>query len=145
MNPTQTPAENKADLDKIARDSHDELARFHGVWPFDLFPDEIIINRTNVTIVRHYFFFVSEKMICHFEDLVNSHVNVGPFFGSIAIFSKYFTDGEEDLHWFSRTNAEKVHAILQGLLIVKKEGVDISNVPKEEIIPKLYAISIMRV
>lgn len=79
-------------------------------------------------------------MICHFDDLVNSHVNVGPFFGSLSIFSKYFTDGEEQVHWFSRRNAEKIHAILQGLLIAKKEGVDLKSLSKEELIPKLYQI-----
>lgn len=140
QSPKQSHEENKADLDRIAFDSHDELAKFRGVWPFDFFPDEVIINRTNITIIRHYFFFVSQKIICHFDDLVNAHVNAGPFFGSLSIYSKYFTDGQEDIKWFSRNSAERIHAILQGLLIARKEGVDIKTMSKEEIIPKLYQI-----
>ena len=137
---TQTPHEDKIDLDEIARESHEELARFKAVWPFDLFPDEIIINKSNVTIIRHFFFFVEEKIICHFDDLINTHLNIGPFFGSIGILSKYFTDGREDVQWFSRRDAERLHAILQGLLIARKEGVSLRQLPKETIIEKLYAI-----
>lgn len=136
----KAPEEQQADLDRIAIDSQEELARFRGVFPFDLFPDEIIINKTNITVIRHYFFFVSQKLICHFDDLVNSHVNVGPFFSSISIISKYFTDGQEDVKWLSRQDGEKVHAVLQGLLLSRKEGVDLKRLPKEEIIDKLIAI-----
>lgn len=140
MKENPSPEAKKADLDRIAADSHDELATFRTVFPFDLFPDEIIINRTNITLIHNYFFFVSQKLICHFDDLVNSHVHLGPFFGSLQIISKYFTDGEEDIKWLSRKNAETIHAILQGLLIAKKEKVDLKGLPREEIISRLYQI-----
>lgn len=127
-------------LDSIVEESNEILAHFKGVWPFDLFPDEVIIDKQAVTIIRHWFFGVGQKITCHFDDLVNAEMNIGPFFGSIQIYSKYFTDGEEDIKWFSRSDVKKIHALLQGLLIAKKEGVDIKSLSKDEILHKLYKI-----
>jgi len=133
-------SEEKPSLDRIMEESNEILAHFRGVWPFDFFPDEVIIDKKAITIVRHWFFGVGQKITCHFDDLVNAEVNVGPFFGSLKIYSKYFTDGEEDIKWFSRGDAKKIHAILQGLLMAKKEGVDLHDIPNDELLTKLYKI-----
>lgn len=135
-----SPSEEKPTLDQVIEQSNIILGRFRGVWPFDFFPDEVIIDKQSVTIVRHNFFFSKGKITCHFEDLVNSEFNVGPFFGSMSIYSKYFTDGEEQIHWFSRDSILRIHAILQGLLIAKKEGVDLKSVPDDELLAKLYEL-----
>jgi hypothetical protein len=105
-----------------------------------LFPDEVSLDRQTLTITRNIFWGVQQKVICHYQDLVNSHVNLGPFFGSLNIYSKYFTDGEEQVNWFSKKDAEKMHAILQGLLITQKEGIDLKDLSREEIVAKLYSI-----
>lgn len=136
MNPT----DEKPTIDEVLEESNIVLAKFRGVWPFDFFPDEVIIDKQAVTIVRHWFFGVGQKITCHFDDLVNAEVNVGPFFGSLNIYSKYFTDGVEHVKWFSAGDARRIHAILQGLLIAKKEGVDLKSVPNDEILGKLYEI-----
>lgn len=135
-----TSPDEKPTIDEVLEESNIVLAKFRGVWPFDFFPDEIIIDKQAVTIVRHWFFGVGQKITCHFDDLVNAEVNVGPFFGSLNIYSKYFTDGVEHVKWFSASDARRIHAILQGLLIAKKEGVDLKTVPNEEILGKLYEI-----
>ena len=137
-NQNETREEEKTALDLLVQESNEIIARFKGVWPFDLFPDEVIIDKHAITIVRHIFFGISRKIICHFDDLVNSEVNVGPFFGSLKIYSKYFTDGEEDIKWFSRSDAATIHAILQGLLTVRKEGISLKDLSPEDIISKLY-------
>jgi len=140
----QSTEEKKPTLDQVLEESNEVLARFRGVWPFDFFPDEVIVDKKAITIVRHWFFGVGQKITCHFEDLVNAEVNVGPFFGSMSIYSKYFTDGQEDVKWFSRGDAKKLHAILQGLLMARKEGVDIKNIPNDELLEKLYKIGTHR-
>lgn len=140
----ESPEAEKPSLDQIMQESNQVLAHFRSVWPFDFFPDEVIIDKKAITIVRHWFFGVGQKITCHFEDLVNSEVQIGPFFGSIKIYSKYFTDGEEDVNWFSRSDAKKIHAILQGLLMAKKEGADIQNIPNDELLYKLYHIGTHR-
>lgn len=133
--PKHTPT-----LSDIAEESGQELLRFRAVFPFDLFPDEIVIDSQSITIVHHLFFLVKQKVICHFDDLAHSEVNVGPLFGSIRIYSKYFVDGEERIGWLSRNAALKLHAIAQGVLIARKEGVSLKSVPKEELMDKLYKI-----
>lgn len=127
-------------LDDIVQESNEVLARFKGVFPFDFFPDEVIIDKQAITIVRNFFFGVKGKIICHYDDLVNSEVNLGPFFGSFTIYSKYFTDGEEKVNWFSKGDAKKIHAILQGLLIARKEGVNLKTLSRGDILNKLYQI-----
>lgn len=132
--------QKKPTLDEVVQESNEVLVKFKGVFPFDPFPDEVIIDKQAITILRHIFFGVTQKITCHFDDLVNSEVNLGPFFGSLNVYSKYFTDGVETVKWFSRGDAAKIHAILQGLLIAKKEGVDLKNMTKEDILQKLYTI-----
>lgn len=142
--PVENQSEEKPTLDEVLEESNEVLAHYTGVWPFDFFPDEVIIDKKAVTIVRHWFFGVSQKITCNYDDLVNAEVNLGPFFGSMSIYSKYFTDGEERVNWFSRESARQIHAILQGLLMAKKEGVDIKSIPNDELINKLTNIGTHR-
>lgn len=130
----------KPSLDEVIVESNKVLGKFKGVWPFDFFPDEVLLDKQAITIVRHHFWGVFAKITCHYDDLVNSQVNVGPLFGSLNIYSKYFTDGEEVVKWFSNTDAQRIHAILQGLLIARKEGVDLKETPDDELLTKLHKI-----
>ena len=132
--------EKRDKLDTLTQESNEILISVKGVWPFDLFPDEIAIDRQTITITRNIFWGIHSRVVCHYQDLVKADLNVGPFFGSLNIYSKYFTDGEEVVKWFSKKNATTIHAVLQGLLIAQKEGIDLRELPREEVIEKLYSI-----
>lgn len=132
--------EQQADLDTVVEESNEILVRFRGVWPIDLFPDEVEIDRHTITVRNRAFWNVEKKSVCHYDDLVNSEINLGPFFGSISIFSKYFTDNHERVRWLSRKDAKNLQAFLQGILIARKEGVDLKGLTRNEIIAKLYTI-----
>lgn len=136
----KSPQEKHEDLEQVVQESNEVLATFRGVFPFDIFPDEVIIDKQSITIIRHFFIGISQRVNSHFDDLVNSEVNLGPFFGSINVYSKYFTEGVERVNWLSRDGAQALHEILQGLLITRKEGVDLKDLSREEIIFKLRQI-----
>lgn len=137
---TQEHQEKSDKLTTLAKESNEVLIAAKGVWPFDLFPDEISIDRQTITIIRNLFWGVQQRVICHYQDLVKSDLNAGPFFGSLNIYSKYFTDGEEKIKWLTKKDATTIHAVLQGLLIAQKESLDLKELPKEEVIAKLYSI-----
>lgn len=130
----------KINIDDVAKESKEQLAMFKAVFPFDFFPDKVVIDSQSITIVHNFFFGVKQKVMSHFDDLAHSELNVGPLFGSIKIFSKYFVDGEEQINWLTRRDASDLHAIIQGILISRKENVDLKSVPKEELIYKLHEI-----
>lgn len=124
-------------FNEIASESQEVLISMKAVWPFDFFPNEIKLDRQTITIKRNYFFKVSKTLVSHHRDILNSNLNIGPFFGSLLINTKYLTHDEFTINWLWRDDALLLHEVLQGLLIAQKEEVDTKGLPKDDLIYKL--------
>lgn len=124
----------KEELIQAVGDSHDVLFRAKTVFPFTLFPDTLTVDRTKLTITHRDFFKVAEVLSIRMEDILNITANVGPFFGSVKISTRFFDPGKPyEVYYLWRDDALKIKRIVQGMLIAKQEGVDSSALSTQEL------------
>ncbi len=114
---------------KIAiKESSQVLADASSVFPFMLFPDQIIIDRHKLTIIFRKFFSASDTVSVPLEDVRNIQATMGPLFGSLTITSDHFINNTQTITYLLRKDVENIQKLVQGAVLAIKEDVDINNI-----------------
>ena len=122
------------DLDLVSKKSNEVLATCTTIFPFTLFRDTIILDRTKITLIQRNFFWSSKTMTFGIEDVLNTSVEVGPFFGSITIAIRvYSTEDHFTLHHFWRKDAIHLKHMIQGFVVALHNDIKYSHLDKEEL------------
>lgn len=127
-------------LENIAERHDIELLRIKGVFPFDLFPDTLIIDTTKVTIVKSQMFATENIITIPLKDLADAHVQTALFLASLTIAympqasSPGMLKPEEDqISCLKRADAIRAKNIMKGVMIAQSEKIDISKLSPEEV------------
>lgn len=123
-------------LYETAIKGHDILFTADTVFPFTLFPDTINLDREKLTIVHRSFFRVAKITSVRVHDILGSEVDVGPFFGSVHVSSRYFVNDpqKQSVNFLWRSQAIKAHRLIQGFIIAAQKGIDTMKPPLDELI-----------
>lgn len=116
----------ESELLKVDSISHEILFRSRTVFPFDLFPDTVIIDREKFTLVQRFFFFTAKIISVPMRDILSVEVDIGPFFGSLHLTSRYFFTNPQAIKFLWRKDALKLQRLLQGSIIATERGIDCS-------------------
>lgn len=127
------PAETHEKLIDLAEKSHDKLFEADTVFPFTLFPDTVTLDREKLTIANRSFFRVAKIIAVPITSLVSAEADVGPFFGSIHMTSKYFLDNTHHLNFLWRKDAEQLQRLLQGYIIAHERGIDVTEINMDDV------------
>jgi hypothetical protein len=123
--PYSSQASNSArQLTEAVEQSQDMLFTATTVFPFTLFPDTVTIDREKVTVANRTFFRVAEIDSIRIEDILKVTADVGPFFGSAIIRTRYFNTSSLNVRFLWRSDALKLKRILQGYVIAKRNNID---------------------
>ena len=134
-------SDSRKDLRKIIEQSHEILASANTVFPVTLFPDTVFVDRTKVTIIRRDFFWSSDTMSIRIEDVLNVSATLGPLFGSLTIASRVMSTIDHfQINHFWRGDAVHLKHIIQGYVIAQHNKMDITHLPKDELIKTLVEI-----
>lgn len=143
MNSTLSRLTHSADPDKqhTAKElvqavgtSNDVLIRVQTVFPLTLFPDTITVDRSKITVTQRDFFKAGEVISIRFEDVLNVAAQVGPFFGSVIISTRFFNpDKPYTVYKLRRADALRIKRIVQGYLIAKQQNIDCSALQTKEL------------
>lgn len=140
-------------LYEVAIKSHDILFKSDTVFPFTLFPDTILLDREKLTIIHRQFFRMAQITAIRIKDILNAEVDIGPFFGSLRVVTRYYSGPESQfagvdtgdrsrkpatINYLWRSDAIKIHSMLQGYIIVSQREIDCSEISKEELTVLLY-------
>lgn len=132
--PYQAESNTRAELKQAIRDANEVLACATTVFPVALFPDTMTVDRTKITASRRTFFKVAEVMSIRIEDVLQVTANVGPFFGSIRITSRFFNDEQPFMiDKFKRDDALRLKRIIQGYVVALKNQIDCSQLSTQEL------------
>ncbi|HVS78728.1 MAG TPA: hypothetical protein VHD84_00350 [Candidatus Saccharimonadales bacterium] len=129
----EEPGETHEKLIDITEKAHDVLFQADSVFPFTLFPDSLIIDREKITIVSRSFIQSAKTVTAPITSLISAEAEVGPFFGSLHITSKYFQDSTQSVEHLWRKDAEEAHRLLQGYIIANERGIDVMEIEKEDL------------
>jgi hypothetical protein len=127
--------EAKRELAKAIEGSNELLAEATTVFPFTVFPDTITIDRTQITIAHRSFFAIGDVTSIRIEDVLNIDALVGPFFGSLKLYTRFFNTQQKPyrINWLWRHDALRIKRILQGYLIAIKREIDCSALNTKEL------------
>lgn len=126
--------EVKKELTKAIGGAHEVLMTATTVFPFTLFPDTITIDRTKLTVAHRTFFRVAEVMSIRVEDVLNITANVGPFFGSVKIATRFFdTEKPYEVDYLTRDDTLRIKRIMQGYIIAMQRKIDCSALTSKEL------------
>jgi hypothetical protein len=122
------PRTTVKELQKAVNNAQDILVSASTVFPFTLFPDTVCVDREKLTIAHRMFFRVAEVMSIRIEDILNVTADVGPFFGSLKISTRFFdTRHPYTINYLWRSDALRIKRIMQGYIIALQKGVDCST------------------
>ncbi|MCS7091980.1 MAG: hypothetical protein NZM26_01360 [Patescibacteria group bacterium] len=100
-----------------------ELFRVKAYWPFDFFPDELVIQEKTISVIRREFLFSYVETI-PVKDVGRIVLTHSPFFDSITIIGKNPAHTLE-IKMLPKGKAKVAKEIIDGLLIEDAGGVDV--------------------
>jgi hypothetical protein len=133
-------------LKEETRQANDILFRATTVFPFVLFPDSITIDRLKVTVTHRFFFATAKVTGLQIDDILNVEATVGPFFGSIKIWTPVFNDRTMEagkpieVNFLSRQDALEVETLLQGYIIARNKKIETGTTDKKELLKRLHQL-----
>jgi len=113
--------------------SHDILFKAKTVFPFNLFPDTVTVDREKITIANRFFFGVAKITSAPIRDILSVEADVGPFFGSVYITSRYFYTNPHSINFLKRKDALNLQRLLQGYIIVHEQDIDCAKLGTEQL------------
>lgn len=126
--------EAQRELTKAISGSQEILVEATTVFPFTLFPDTITVDRTMVTVVHRSFIKMGDVISIRIEDILNVEATVGPFFGSLQIYTRFYNAKRPyQVNWLWRQDALRIKRILHGYLIGIKQHIDCSALETKEL------------
>lgn len=130
--------EAERQLTQAISGAHEVLASATTVFPFTLFPDTITVDRTKLTVTHRTFFSMAEVTSINIEDILNVVANVGPFFGSLVISTRFFDVKKPyEVNWLWRNDALRIARIMHGYIIAVQHKIDCSALSTNELSAQL--------
>lgn len=127
-------------LANIANRHDIEILRIKGTFPFDLFPDTLIIDTTKVTIVKSQMFATENIITIPLKDLADVHIQTAVFLASITIsyMPQASSPGmlkpeEEQVACLKRSDAIRAKNIMKGIMVAQAEDIDIAKLSPEAV------------
>jgi hypothetical protein len=130
-------------LKKAVKKSHEVLALARTVFPVDLFPDSIVVDRTKINLTKRTFFWTSSTISFQIEDVLNVSCGIGPMFGSLTIASRVMSSVDHyQINYLWRSDAIFLKHLIQGHIIAKNNKLGTDHLTVEEMIETLCELGI---
>jgi hypothetical protein len=141
----QAPTEKQLvarQLNRVIGNTAEALASATTVFPFTLFPDTVTVDREKLTVTHRVFFAVGEVVSVRVEDILNVTADVGPFFGSLKINTRFFDESKPYIiNYLWRGETLHMKRILQGYMTALKQHIDCSALSTKELATLLDSLS----
>lgn len=130
---------DKKRLDAIVSQSR-EIYRISAVFPFDLFPDDLVIDENKITFIIRDFWMVERVHSVYLKDISDCIVQTSIFFASLNVVDLGFRDNWIGINFLKINEALRARRIIQGLMIAHKLDLDLSGVPVEALDDKMESL-----
>lgn len=102
-----------------------------GVWPFDFYPDELIIEEKRIVVKKNYFPFGGSILSLPIKRLYTFELINSIFFSSIHIKGEALGNADIRFAWLKHKDALEAKNLVDGLKIKENESVEIYARDKE--------------
>lgn len=104
---------------KLYKD-RDIILIIKSVFPFELFPDELIIKKDRVTLINRTLPRVNMIRDMHMHDIAQAEADCGPIFGHLHVYPKLRTEEPLLIERVKRKDVLRAREIIESF-IVRKE------------------------
>lgn len=136
--PNSEIEEHEEMFEDVLKRSRTVLFHAKTIFPFDLFPNDLIIDITKVTVVNRSFFLSGETQSIHIRDIMDVRVETGPFFSSLTMLDLgYIQRNKLHVNYLKKKDAVRARQIIEVLIAATKAGVDLTKIPRRDLISRL--------
>jgi hypothetical protein len=107
------------------------------VFPFDFFPDDLVIDENMVHIVERTFFASEQIYSIPLRNIELINVESIPYFATMLIYHSRLRTEPTVIKFLRKDDATKARHIIQGLVLATTQGVDFSKLEVKDIIKKV--------
>jgi hypothetical protein len=116
------------------------LLKCRTMFPFDLFPNTLIIDHNKVDIIYRNFFRISHTVSIHIAHINYVAVDSAFFLSTLRIDVKGMEQDPPPLIFLKTREAHLAKNLIFGLISVHADHIDLSHLPRHEVIHKLVEI-----
>ncbi len=124
----------------MVNNSNRVLLRTSSVFPWDFFPNSIIVEETRVTIIDRQLF-SSQVHSIDIKSISNIFIDTGILFAQLTIVSDTFTQNQISINRLWKKDAILIRRLVEGLRMFVRRDIDTTNYKVEELISKLKELS----
>ncbi|SRR5258708_23797337 len=132
--------ENVQKLQELIQKEQAVLLKISTFFPLDIFPNDLVITQNTVHVSFNELFGSGRVDNIPIVDIGEVYVDTGPFFATIYISWKPYNNSQVVLHYLLRNDALKAREVIQGLIIAKKNNIDLSGVDNRDLTHMLAEI-----
>lgn len=121
-----------AKFEQTLKGSHNILFRCKSVFPFDFFPDELIIDENKVDVRHGLFFMSTQTTSIPYKNIIKATSTTGLFFASLVIEMEVYIQQPDPINFLWIKDAIKARRIINGLISAHKQGIDLSKIDLEQ-------------
>ncbi|HSW88732.1 MAG TPA: hypothetical protein VLG12_06240 [Candidatus Saccharimonadales bacterium] len=141
--------EQSEKFEKLIQKSDRVLLRIKAVFPFEFFPDSIVIDESKINIVHRIFFWTSEILSIPIQHVQDVEVDTSVLFATLKILPTGFsvvsmTENWVTVNYLWRRDAIRARRIIAGLLIASREGIDLTKVDSKDFVKKIEELGKVR-
>jgi len=129
-------------LNELTEMTDNRLYKLSAIFPFDLFPNQIIIEQKQVIIIYKQFFYTAQDYHILISDILMPIIETSFFFATLKIELGMggFQQNPPPVAHLNKNDAIKAKRIIVGLTICHKENIDLSGLSREQILKKIEEI-----
>lgn len=124
--------ENVKKFDAVVHGTNHVLLTIKAVFPFDFFPDRVVIDSNKINVIRKSFFLTEKLHSISVKNITDVYVQTAPFFGALHIMDNAVANNVIIVKYLWKRDAEKARRLIQGLLEASKHEVDIHMVSEQD-------------
>lgn len=121
-------------MQSLVKKTADLLLHVSTVFPFDLFPDDVTVDKNKITLTHRIFFWTGQVHSIPIEEVGDVIVESGPFFATLKVFHRRLPYVPVIVRYLSKRNARRIQELVQGLVLAEEDMVDVSKIEKRELI-----------
>lgn len=135
---------NRQVVADMVNSSNRILLKVSSLFPWDFFPNSIIVEETRVTII-HRELFSSQVHSVDIKNISNIFIGTGILFAQLTLVSDTFTQNKIVINRLRKKDAILVRRIIEGLRMFVKENIDTTNYTPRELVSKLKELSTTKI
>lgn len=132
--------EHTQKLNKLIDGSESILLKASSVFPFDFFPDELVIDKHKVCIIAKEFFLAQDIHSIMIDLIKDVEVETSVFFGTLKVVPDGYPAQPVCIRYLRKEDALKAQRIIQGLMVSNKQGVKVEEIQDENLCEKVEKV-----